>query len=665
MPAAVAPRVSSPPAVRWSLRLLLIASLALRLWMAHAGLAPYKVYDERFSIPNAVHALETRSLRPIAGYYPSLSYLPHLPFLAASEWLAGATGREALRTLGPGADPGQRFAPAGYLLARSVNALFGTLSIYLCYRIGAALWGPWVGLWGATLLAAVPWHARQSVVFKPDIVVVAAAPLAFLLAWRATRTWRPRDFALAGVGVALAAGAKFNGALLAIGVTAGALLRGGPRRATLARLALAGAVSIVVFLALNPYLVLDFELYRRNFGTTLDLYEDLGARAQSGHLGVALSAVRCLANRFHHGPLVALLALAGLVLPLTPRFRPPDRDRRVACAMLAAMVIGYIAVYAAATTNPRAWHNFLPLTPFTAVAAGWSVERAGRTLAGRARRRLRPALPVVAALLLALLFRPVLVFAHNHAVPDTRGEANRRLRLAFSSLPGRVVFDEVGISELEGFARRGPRPIAAVRQVRALDRIGRRRLDRADAEVIDGARLAGEAAPFYRQRVDRLAPQQPLRIESGLLAGRGPEILVLYHPWRELAPPVVVELERRRGAAAWQAALPPLPPAFLSGELLLYGVAPGSRAELSVDGKRARLIRTDRGEGVAGWTSERLKLPARRRVTLRLALAGESPRERHPVILHFWQPPGKPMTTPQLRRFRQALRALRPAPPAD
>jgi dolichyl-phosphate-mannose--protein O-mannosyl transferase len=161
--------------VRWALAALLVWSFALRAWAAGFDLTAERFWDERYGFQNIEALLATGSPRPANGFHPSLSYLPQAALLAASEGLYQATGREAFRVrLGNGL-----FTPTAYLLARLLQALFGTLSLLLTYLIGRRLFSAKVGLGAALLLSVVPWHIRQSVIFKPDILLVLTTLLAF------------------------------------------------------------------------------------------------------------------------------------------------------------------------------------------------------------------------------------------------------------------------------------------------------------------------------------------------------------------------------------------------------------------------------------------------------------------------------------------------------
>ncbi|MDX1503664.1 MAG: glycosyltransferase family 39 protein, partial [Thermoanaerobaculia bacterium] len=215
------------------LLVVLAAALGLELWVAQADPTHRKAYDERFTVRNAAWMLDTGRLWPENGFHPSLSYLPHLIPLAASEALYRGTGREALRVLErrplnritrEGKADSLAFTPTGYVLARGVNCLIGVASLLLTCLVARRVLGEPVGVLAAFLLAAVPWHLRQAAVLKPDIVLVATLMLAVWAALVAVERRRLSSYLLAGAAVGLCLSSKFNGAPAAVPLVAGTLL---------------------------------------------------------------------------------------------------------------------------------------------------------------------------------------------------------------------------------------------------------------------------------------------------------------------------------------------------------------------------------------------------------------------------------------------------------
>ena len=162
------------------LPLLLAWSFAVRAWVATPELSSQRFFDERFGVENIRMLVLEGQIKPARGYHPSLSYLPQAALLALSDRLHRATSREVFDVFGE-----KGLTASGYLLCRLLQACFGTLSLYLTFLIGRRLFSPGVGLAGALLLSAVDWHIRQSVIFKPDILLLMTCLLAFLWSLKA------------------------------------------------------------------------------------------------------------------------------------------------------------------------------------------------------------------------------------------------------------------------------------------------------------------------------------------------------------------------------------------------------------------------------------------------------------------------------------------------
>ncbi|HEV7784477.1 MAG TPA: glycosyltransferase family 39 protein, partial [Thermoanaerobaculia bacterium] len=242
-------------AVRFWLIALFVVSLGLRLWYASPGLDSGRSYDERFGFRNLTGLLRDGTLRPRHAYYPSLAHLPQAALLATSEGLHRATGVAAF---GIHADTVDGWSPTAYLLVRILAALFGALSLLTTYAIGRRLFSPGVGLLAAAILAAFPRHLMSSAQFKPDTLVVLLTTVTFLWTLDAVEKPTLRRFLRVGLGVGLTVSAKYTGVAAAVPIVIAVFYetwRQGRRALPLwGRLVAAGAASMAVFVALNPYL---------------------------------------------------------------------------------------------------------------------------------------------------------------------------------------------------------------------------------------------------------------------------------------------------------------------------------------------------------------------------------------------------------------------------
>lgn len=522
--------------------LLLAWSAALRIWLTTPDPTSGRFWDERYGIANIRAHLVERTLRPANGFHPGFSYLPHAVLAAASEGLHHLTGREVFAVF---AEDGS-MTPTGYLLCRFLQALAGTLSIYLIYRIGRQLFSPQVGLLAALLLAVVPWHLRQSVIFKPDIILVLTALFAFdrSLAAAVRPTWN--RFLQAGCAIGLSLAAKLNGGPIALPLMVAALSGGGWRdRRSWGWLVLAGAAAVAVFLVLTPFLLLEPHLYFGDFSRTMRDYARKGARrGGDSHLHVLLHGVESLLSGSFHGPVLGALGLLGIALLTVRAFRHrPGESRldRLGPAMLVSYVLGYALLYSLSTLNISE-HNWLPVVPFTALAAAWVLVQGYTWLTTRVPVLQRRAAAVSTGVVLAagalLLTIPLTVSTYRSVVPTTRELAGSLLIERLHPLPGRIILSERGgdLSRLLAGRTR-----AIVQNAERLSAWSPGELDRADAVVFRADRLNGPGSDVYR---DRLAAREAetVRIAPGPFRARGAELLIVLHPWRLVDGPVRVPL---------------------------------------------------------------------------------------------------------------------------
>jgi len=116
--------------------LLVVGSLAIRVANSVPGLNDKRFWDERFSIANvkAVHA--SSSLRPQNAFYLGLNHLPQAAVLWLIDGVQDTVGVEWLPVYGP---DGIRMTREGRLVCRIIQALYGTLSIWLLFLIGRRL----------------------------------------------------------------------------------------------------------------------------------------------------------------------------------------------------------------------------------------------------------------------------------------------------------------------------------------------------------------------------------------------------------------------------------------------------------------------------------------------------------------------------------------------
>jgi hypothetical protein len=573
------------------LALLLVWAGGLRVWLAVPGLDRQRFWDERYGVENVCSLLLDGQLRPANGFHPGLSYLPHAALLAASAGLHRLSGSAVFAVFAGGDD----LSPTGYFLCRLLQALAATLSLYLTYQIGRRLESPAAGLIAALLLAAVPWHLRQSVIFKPDILLVAATLAAFAASLAAAEQPSRRGFVMAGAAAGLALATKFNAGPVVIPLAVAALAGGGWRsRQRWGDLLLAGIAAVAVFLLLTPFMVLQPGLYAWSLGTTIRDYSVKGVEHGSSHWTILAGAPRVLLSEAFHGPLIGALGLAGLALAPIAAARAPagspaaSRARRLGPLMMAAYVAGYALLYALSTTNPSD-HNWLPVTPFLALGAAWVLVRGWAWIAPRLRgwqrwqrwqrwlhwlHWLRLTLGAAALAAAAVyLVAPADAYVYDTWVPTTQEAARDYLRERLRPLGWRVV-----VREEDSEARWYGDP-AIVLEVKDFAEMQPEELDRADAEIFHADRLAGPQGALYRSRLEARGAEVA-RIEARPFIARGRAVVVVVHRWLDQGEPEELALSAQGGGGG---------PSGPSGSNRLTAEVPAAAARPSRAGAAASM----------------------------------------------------------------------------
>lgn len=362
------PRVRFTAVPMWLPIVAVIAiGLVLRLWGVRHGLPYAYSVDERANfVPRAVGFLEG-DLNP--GYFvnpPGFSYL--LAGVMAL-WFGGSDGV----THAAAATPGDLFA-AGRITA----AALGAAAVGLLYWAGTEAFGRWVGILAAATMATAFLPVHYAHLAVNDAPALLPSTLAVLGALLVLRRGRRRDYALAGLGVGLAAATKYTSGVGTLAVVAAALpALGDPsvRRRAMQGLLLASAVAAAAFLVANPYSVLDAGAFVGDIGHQFAAaeHDKLGLRHRDS-VGLYLES---LTWGLGWVPLVAAVAGAALLL----------RDDRVLAPVLLGpplvllLFLGY---------HERAFARWLlPAYPFLCLMAGYGAVRLASAVT-RARPRLRP-----------------------------------------------------------------------------------------------------------------------------------------------------------------------------------------------------------------------------------------------------------------------------------
>jgi hypothetical protein len=381
---------------RLGLAAVLLGALGLRLWGVHHGLPyAYNADENAHFLPRAI-GMFGHQLDP--GYYvnpPAYTYLLHalLLLLHGGRLAVG----DAFAT-----DPGTLWT-----LARATSAVLGTVAVGLLYLAGRRLAGPAAGLLAAALLAVAFLPVFYSHLALNDVPTLAPLCLALWGAAGVLRDGRTADFAIAGVGLGLAAATKYTGGIVLLALLAAAVPHG---RAAIRGLIVAGVVSLLAFVAANPYAVIDTTAFLDGLSHQSDASADaagkLGLTQENGWLYYLWS--------FGWGLGWVPLVMAGAAIPVLAFAR-----RFSLLAFLAPAPILFVAFMGSQERFFGRW--LMPVLPFVCLLAA-----IGAAILVTAATRRAPGLrPTLAALVVVALCGQGLVYSiHDGRVlsrDDTRG----------------------------------------------------------------------------------------------------------------------------------------------------------------------------------------------------------------------------------------------------
>ncbi len=456
----------------WALAIaaIVLGALALRLWGIRWGLPfAYNLDERSHFVPRAVGYFREGTLDP--GYQLNPSGLIEWIALALLAWHRSPDA--VVRTW-------QEDPAAIWTIARVACALLAAAAVGLLYVAGRRLLRDrWAGLLAALILATAFLPVHYGHLALNDAPSLAFTALALIGVAGILRTGRRREYALAGAGLGLAVGFKYNAAFLALPLAAAALLqlaghapapRGRPLRSAALGLALAGAVALAAFVACDPYALLEPRFFRSQLARLSDYTAGdllLGETERSGH-------------RYYGWSLLWGFGVVPLALALAGAARLILRDRRAALVLIPAVVLFLLVI----GSQGRYFARYaLPVYPLLALLAGAGGAWLARAAAARV-PRLRRAAPVLVPLALLLVVAQGLVtVVHNDLVlarTDTRSSAREWMEKNIP--PGTYVAVEPIVPK-EWFAdgarlpdptsHRGYRWVRFVRSVEDEQRLGR------------------------------------------------------------------------------------------------------------------------------------------------------------------------------------------------
>ena len=388
---------------------ILLAGAVLRLWGIGYGL-PYIYYPDEGSVILRAMGIGSGDLNPHVFEYPAfmmylLTFLYGLGFVAA--YVTGYVKSAHDFALAFIKDPTYFF-----LCARVIVALAGVGTLWLTFVLGRRLVSWSVGLGAAALLAVHPVHVEFSHFMKLEVPQGFFVLLTLLVVLRILRDGTLRQYLLAGALAGICAALKYPGCLVFVAVFAAHAIRcwapGRRWRILFGReIWFSGLAMVFVFLATNPFIVLDFHSFWMDFrhDTQIGSVLWIGNKEMTLANWVPMSVLEA-------GYVATIAGLAGILYYAIGR-------RREHLAVLAFLAVFFVMVGGQRTSQI---HWLLPLASCASIfAVGFMWELTAAFIESRyARAVLRVAL---IGICLLEMTPEAIRQDRNLTLPDTRTEA--------------------------------------------------------------------------------------------------------------------------------------------------------------------------------------------------------------------------------------------------
>lgn len=362
-----------------------------RLWALNFGLPHPHCRPDEDAISAIVGAFRTGNFEPEAFNYPALFMLAVAALLRLAPYV-----ERLLHKLMPfhfhAVLDGLSWTVKNYMAARLLSAAAGIASIWVLFRIALRLFDRRAAVAAASLLALAFLHVRDSHYGVTDVAMSFMVLVAFLCAVRLSQSGTRKDLILAGIAAGLAAGTKYNGALVGLPVVFAIFISptARPFRRRILDAAVAGTLTVTTFLATSPYTLIDFDRFWADFRSD-------AAHLSGGH-GVVLGRgwLYHATTTLHYGVGIPMLVagIAGVLLLIY-------RDVRKGVLVALFPVTYYTLLGSGLTVFSR---HMIPVVPFLCLTGGYCAAEAAAWIAARVSRpNWRTALT---ALIVALILWP-------------------------------------------------------------------------------------------------------------------------------------------------------------------------------------------------------------------------------------------------------------------
>lgn len=177
------------------LGLILITAFITRFWGINFGLPDFFFYtDEGVIIDPAINILKTGDFNPHIFFYPSMYIYIQSVIIYLYYQLLGNSYSSIVDI------PQSGIA----LVGRSITALFGTVTVYLVYKIGKEIFNRNTGLLSACVFTSIFIHVQYSHYIKNDVPATFFGMVSFLFSFYILKNGKPKFYVLAGLFAGMA-----------------------------------------------------------------------------------------------------------------------------------------------------------------------------------------------------------------------------------------------------------------------------------------------------------------------------------------------------------------------------------------------------------------------------------------------------------------------------
>lgn len=414
------------------LALILGAALIIRLWHIDWGLP--EVYEE--AIPFSVAwkfwnwGRAGLDMNPHFFNYPAFTF--YLNFFVQAVYYGVGYVVGMFPSLNAFHNTYLQNPTSFIILSRLISVVVDVGTVYCIFQLGAHTTDRQIGFLSAILAAISLPLIRQSHLINVDTALTFFTILSLYCIHKVVTARDAKSYITAGVTIGLAAASKYTGALLMLVFVVGHFHNGDSfkknlRGSTGRKLISSMTLATVVFLAVNPHIILNWEEFLRDFS-----FEE--SHMTSGHLGIDPSmstgeyyVLHVLPSSL--GPVLSIAVVVSILLGVIRKQKLPRE--------IVVFVITYLGVIL--SWRMRAERYLLPLIPILVLVGSIGMMRVFREFTAWRMKRFAAGILIsrpfryasVSICVLVVIVQPVLallVYERSHSLPDTRAVAKEWIK---------------------------------------------------------------------------------------------------------------------------------------------------------------------------------------------------------------------------------------------